>query len=108
MKDETSTNVWKESFPFEIRFLTRNNDLRKVAGNWTRPETGPHTVLCFQMLNFARVGLNCYSDITVCGPVSGHKRPKHVFRTSEGLQSAEITANSSFSIQETGVKLTAA
>ena len=44
MKEETSMNVWKESFPFEIRFLTRNNDLRKVAGNWTWPETGPHTV----------------------------------------------------------------
>ena len=45
MKEETSMNVWKESFPAEIRFLTRNNDLRKVAGNWTRPETGPHTVV---------------------------------------------------------------
>ena len=30
------------------------------------------------------------------------------FRTSEGLQSAEINTKSSFSIQETGVKLTAA
>ena len=47
-------------------------------------------------------------DGTVWGPVSGHKRRKHVFRTSEGLQSAEINTESSFSIQETGVKLTAA
>ena len=46
--------------------------------------------------------------VTVCGPVSGHKRRKHVFRTSEGLQSAEINTKSSFSIEETGVKLTAA
>lgn len=45
---------------------------------------------------------------TVCGPVSGHKSRKHVFRTSEGLQSAEINTKSSFIIQETGVKLTAA
>ena len=45
---------------------------------------------------------------TVWGPVSGHKRRKHVFRTSEGLQSAEINTKSSFSIQEAGVKLTAA
>ena len=45
---------------------------------------------------------------TVCGPVSGHKRRKHVFRTSEGLQSAEINTKSSFGIQETGVKLTCA
>ena len=45
---------------------------------------------------------------TVCGPVSGHKRRKHVFRTSEGLQSAEINTKSRFSIQETGFKLTAA
>ena len=45
---------------------------------------------------------------TVWGPVSGHKRRKHVFRTSEGLQSAEINTDSSFSIQETGVNLTAA
>ena len=37
-------SVWKESFPVEIRFLTRNNDLGKVAGNWTWPETGPHAV----------------------------------------------------------------
>lgn len=22
--------------------MTRNDDLRKVAGNWTWPETGPH------------------------------------------------------------------
>ena len=28
-------NVWKESFLIKIRFLTRNYDLRKVAGNWT-------------------------------------------------------------------------
>ena len=40
---------------------------------------------------------------TVGGPVSGHKRRKHVFRTSEGLQSAEINPEISFSIQETGV-----
>ena len=39
-------NVWKESFLNEICFLTRNDDLRKVAGNWTWPETGPHTVFC--------------------------------------------------------------
>ena len=45
---------------------------------------------------------------TVLGPVSSHKRGKHVFRTSEGLQSAEINTKSSFSIQEIGVKLTAA
>ena len=45
---------------------------------------------------------------TVCGPVSGHKRRKHVFLTSEGLQSAEINTKSSLSIQETGVKLTPA
>ena len=45
---------------------------------------------------------------TVSGPVSGHKRRKHVFRTSEALQSAEINTESSFSIQEKGVKLTAA
>ena len=42
------------------------------------------------------------------GLVSGHKRRKHVFRTSEVLQSAEINTESSFSIHETGVKLTAA
>ena len=47
------------------------------------------------------------SYTTVWGPVSGHKRRKHVFRTSEGLQSAEINTESSFSIQETGVYLTA-
>ena len=45
MKEETSMNVWKESFLIAIRFLTRNDDLRKVTGNWTWPETGPHTVL---------------------------------------------------------------
>ena len=45
---------------------------------------------------------------TVCDPVSGHKRRKHVFLTLEGVQSAEINTKSSFSIQETGVKLTAA
>lgn len=44
---------------------------------------------------------------TVCGPLSGHKSRKHVFHTSEGLQSAEINTKSSFIIQETGVKLTA-
>ena len=38
-------NVWKESFVIKIRFLTRNDDRRKVAGNWTWPETGPHTVV---------------------------------------------------------------
>ena len=38
-------NVWKESLSVEIRFSTRNNGLRKVAGNWTWPETGPHTVM---------------------------------------------------------------
>ena len=43
MKEETSLNVWKESFLIEIRFFTRNDDLRKVAGDWTGPETGPHT-----------------------------------------------------------------
>ena len=37
---------------------------------------------------------------TVWGPVSGHKRRKHVFRTSEGLQSAEINTESNFSIQK--------
>ena len=46
MKEETSMNVWKESFLIiQIRFSMRNEDLRKVAGNWTWPETGPHTVL---------------------------------------------------------------
>ena len=45
MKEETSMNVWKESFLIKIRFLTRNDDLRKVAGNWTWPETRPHTVI---------------------------------------------------------------
>ena len=45
---------------------------------------------------------------TVSGPVSDHKRRKHVFHTSEGFQSAEINTDSSFSIQETGVNLTAA
>ena len=45
---------------------------------------------------------------TVWGPVSGHKRRKHAFRTSEGRQSAEINTDSNFSIKETGVKLTAA
>ena len=35
----------EESFLVEIHFLMRNDDLRKVAGNWTWPETGPHTVL---------------------------------------------------------------
>ena len=45
---------------------------------------------------------------TVYGPVSGHKRRKHVFRTSEGLQSAEINTESSFISQEIGVNLTAA
>ena len=44
MKEETLINVWKESFLIKIRFLTRNDDLRKVAGNWTWPEAGPHTV----------------------------------------------------------------
>ena len=44
MKEETSMNVWKEWFLIKIHFLTRNDDLRKVAGNWTWPETGPHTV----------------------------------------------------------------
>ena len=34
MKEETSMNVWKESFLNEICFLTRTDDLRKVAGNW--------------------------------------------------------------------------
>ena len=48
------------------------------------------------------------STSTVRSPVSGHKRRKHVFLTLEGLQSAEINTKSSFSIQETGVKLTAA
>ena len=43
---------------------------------------------------------------TVSGPVSGHKRRKNVLRSLEGLQSAEINTESSFSIQETGVKLT--
>ena len=47
MKEKASMNVWKESFPIEIRFLTKNNDLGKVAGNWTWPETGPHTVCRF-------------------------------------------------------------
>ena len=45
---------------------------------------------------------------TLCGPVSGHKRRKHVFLTSEGLQSAEINTKSSFSIQQTVVKPTTA
>ena len=49
-----------------------------------------------------------FKNTTVWGPVSGHKRRKHVFRTSEALQSAEINTESSFSIQEAGVKLTAA
>ena len=44
MKEELSMNVLKGSFLIEICFLTRNYDLRKVAGNWTWPETGPHTV----------------------------------------------------------------
>ena len=44
MKEETSVNVWKESLFIKIRFLTRNDDLRQLAGNWTWPETGPHTV----------------------------------------------------------------
>ena len=44
MKEETSMNIWKALFLNEIRFLTRNDDLRKVAGNWTWPESGPHTV----------------------------------------------------------------
>ena len=35
---------------------------------------------------------------TVCGPVSGHKRRKLVFRTSEGLQSAEINTKSIASV----------
>ena len=30
----------EESFVIEIRFLTRNDNLRKMAGNWTWPETG--------------------------------------------------------------------
>ena len=49
MKEETSMNVWKESFLIKIRFLTRNDDLRlrKVAGNLTWRETGPHTVPSF-------------------------------------------------------------
>ena len=34
MKEEASVNVWKESFLVEIPFLTRNDDLRKMAGNW--------------------------------------------------------------------------
>ena len=38
-------NVWKEWFLIKILFLTRNDDLRKVAGKWTWPETGPHTVV---------------------------------------------------------------
>ena len=50
----------------------------------------------------------CTLFCTVWGPVSCHKRRKHVFRTSEGLQSAEINTDSSFSIQEKGVKLKAA
>ena len=50
----------------------------------------------------------CWFTCTVCGPVSGHKRRKQVFRTSESLQSAEINTENSFSIQETDVKLTAA
>ena len=55
------------------------------------------------------MGRNEIKICTVCGPISGHKRRKHVFLTSEGLQSAEINlTKSSFSIQETGVKLTAA
>ena len=63
MKDETSTNVWKESFLNEICFLTRNEDLRKVAGNWTWPETGPHTVFIgveapFSKSNFGQVNFN--------------------------------------------------
>ena len=45
MKEETSMNVWKESFVIEVRFLTRNDYLQKVAGNWTWPETGAHTEL---------------------------------------------------------------
>ena len=45
---------------------------------------------------------------TVWVPVSGHKRRKHVFHTSEGLQSAEFNTESNFSIQKIGVKLTAA
>ena len=51
MKEQTSMNVWKESFPIEIRFLTRNDDLREVAGNWTWPETGPHTVVIVMTTN---------------------------------------------------------
>ena len=48
-----------------------------------------------------------FSWCTVCGPVSGHKRRKHVFRTRESLQSAVSNTKSSFSIQKTDVKLTA-
>ena len=45
MKEETSMNVWKEWNLIKIHFLTRNDDFRNVAGNWTWLETGPHTVL---------------------------------------------------------------
>ena len=33
----------KSRFSMKFVFFTRNDDLRKVAGNWTGPETRPHT-----------------------------------------------------------------
>ena len=55
MKEETSMNVWKESFLIKVYFLTRNDDLRKVAGNWTTSCTekiGPDAIICREKSSF--------------------------------------------------------
>ena len=97
MDEETSMNVWKESFPIEIRFLMRNNDLRKVAGNWTWPGTGPHTVpfsdqKCVELHTSRPDQLLCLTAIVSCS-AEGHFRlwkqqdvPLISLRSTEDLQ----------------------
>ena len=63
MKEESSMNVWKESFLIKIRFWKRKDDLRKVAGNWTWPETGPHTVLSYYKVEGFSSPLVCFAFI---------------------------------------------
>ena len=75
MKEKTSMNVWKESFLIEIRFLTRKDDLRKVTGNWTWPETGPHTVLIaqktYEAILLYMISPNCHVLLRIFNVVKG-------------------------------------
>ena len=83
----------------------------------SRFEASPHVVSQLQIARFLPLSQRKITTRNRKSRASLHysmglsfrpQRRKHAFRTSEGLQSAEINTDSSFSIQETGVKLTAA